>query len=101
MEPVLLTGWTIPYIFLGIPIFPIPKPWMCMAFGVVLERQPLPLRNKTNEVPKNWSAWLSSAEWWYNTTFRSTLNATPFQIVYGMKPRHLAWQNKIHTNISG
>ena len=58
------------------------------------------LRNMTSEVPKNWSAWLAAAEWWYNTTFHTTLNSTPFQVVYGMKPRHLAWQERSHTNIS-
>lgn len=42
---------------------------------------------------------LSSAEWWYNTTFHSSLQATPNQIVYGTKPRHLAQQSRNHTNI--
>lgn len=51
-------------------------------------------------MPKNWSAWLSAAEWWYNTTFHTALNSTPFQVVYGMKPRHLAWQERKHSNIS-
>lgn len=52
-------------------------------------------------MPKNWSTWLPAAEWWYNTTYHNTLNSTPFQVVYGMKPRHLAWQERGHTNISG
>lgn len=57
------------------------------------------LRSMTSEVPKNWSNWLAAAEWWYNTTFHTALKATPYQIVYGTKPRHLAWQERTHTNI--
>lgn len=57
------------------------------------------LRNMTSEVPKNWSSWLAAAEWWYNTTFHTALNTTPYQIVYGTKPRHLVWQERVHTNI--
>lgn len=57
------------------------------------------LRNMTNAAPKNWSSWLSYAEWWYNNTFHTALNATPYQIVYGIKPRHVAWQEGVQTNI--
>lgn len=57
------------------------------------------LRSMTSETPKNWAMWLPSAEWWYNTTFHTTLQATPYQIVYGTKPRHLPWQSRAHTNL--
>ncbi|KAL8101446.1 hypothetical protein AgCh_033370 [Apium graveolens] len=57
------------------------------------------LRNMTSEAPKNWSSWLAAAEWWYNTTFHTALKATPYQIVYGIKPRHLVWQDRTQTNI--
>lgn len=57
------------------------------------------LRNMTSEVPKNWSTWLASAEWWYNTTFHTALQSTPFQVVYGIKPRHMAWQERSHTSL--
>lgn len=57
------------------------------------------LRSMTSEVPRNWSAWLAATEWWYNTTFHTALNATPYQVVYGTKPRHLAWQGRAQTNI--
>lgn len=54
----------------------------------------------TSQVPKNWSTWLPAAEWWYNTTHHTTLQASPFQIVYGVKPRHLPGQDRVHTNTS-
>lgn len=59
------------------------------------------LRSVTCQNPKNWSSWLPAAEWWYNTTFHTTLNTTPFQVVYGMKPKHLALQSRVHTNLQG
>ncbi|GJX64111.1 reverse transcriptase [Tanacetum coccineum] len=30
--------------------------------------------------------WLSLAEWWYNTNHHSTINTTPYEIVYGQIP---------------
>lgn len=38
------------------------------------------------EQPKQWSKWLSLAEWWYNTNHHSAINTTPFEVVYGQKP---------------
>lgn len=58
------------------------------------------LRSMTSQAPKHWVSWLTSAEWWYNTTYHTALNTTTFQVVYGTKPRHLAWQTRPHTNIS-
>lgn len=54
----------------------------------------------TSQVPKNWANWLSAAEWWYNTTFHNTLQTTPFEVVYGIKPRYIRGQDRVHTNIS-
>lgn len=58
------------------------------------------LRSMTSQVPKNWASWLPAAEWWYNTTFHTTLQTSPFEIVYGIKPRYLPGQDRVHTNIS-
>lgn len=58
------------------------------------------LRSMTSQVPKKWASWLTAAEWWYNTTFHTTLDSTPYQIVYGVQPRHLPWLHRNHTNIS-
>jgi len=40
--------------------------------------------------PKRWFHWLSLAEWWYNTTYHTSLNMTPFQTLYGFPPPMVA-----------
>jgi transposase InsO family protein len=40
--------------------------------------------------PKRWHYWLSLAEWWYNTSFHTSLNLTPFQAQYGYPPPMVA-----------
>nr|GFB19505.1 hypothetical protein [Tanacetum cinerariifolium] len=44
----------------------------------------------TFEKPKNWSKWLSWAEYSYNTSFHSSANTTPFKILYAQDPPPLA-----------
>lgn len=58
------------------------------------------LRSMTSQAPKHWASWLPAAEWWYNTSFHTTLQSTPFEVVYGTKPRCIPGQNRVHTNIS-
>ena len=41
------------------------------------------LRCFCGERPKEWTNWLHWAEFWYNTTYHSSLGMTPFQAVYG------------------
>jgi hypothetical protein len=40
----------------------------------------------TFDNPKKWMSWLASAEWWYNTSYHSSLKMTPFQALYGFTP---------------
>lgn len=40
----------------------------------------------TGDKPKNWVNWLSLAEYWYNTNFHSSIQSTPFEVVYGQPP---------------
>lgn len=40
--------------------------------------------------PTKWHQWLSLAEWWYNTSFHTALQITPFQALYNRKPQMLA-----------
>jgi hypothetical protein len=36
--------------------------------------------------PKKWSSWLPMAEWWYNTSYHSSLKMTPFEALYHYPP---------------
>ncbi|CAD6246203.1 unnamed protein product [Miscanthus lutarioriparius] len=47
------------------------------------------LRCFVHACPTKWSNWLSLAEFWYNTSFHSSLNKTPFYVLYGHEPRQL------------
>lgn len=40
------------------------------------------LRCMTGEHPKDWFMWLPLAEWWYNTTYHTATNLTPYEIAY-------------------
>lgn len=39
-----------------------------------------------SEYPTTWSKWLPSVEWWYNTNFHSSIQTTPYEVVYGQPP---------------
>lgn len=47
------------------------------------------LRCFANATPSKWHDWLHLAEFWYNTTWHSSLQQTPFQVLYGHSPRQL------------
>ncbi|KAL6286677.1 hypothetical protein ACE6H2_011067 [Prunus campanulata] len=44
------------------------------------------LRCTIGDKPQSWTTWLPWAEWWYNTTFQSSISMTPFQALYGHPP---------------
>lgn len=44
------------------------------------------LRCMCGDCPKHWAKWLSLTEWWYNTSFHSSIKTTPFYVVYGQEP---------------
>jgi hypothetical protein len=46
------------------------------------------LRCMTQACPTKWAKWLSLSEFWYNTTFHSAIGKSPFEVLYGYKPRH-------------
>ena len=36
--------------------------------------------------PKEWCNWLPLAEWWYNTTYQSAIQLTPYEVLYNQSP---------------
>lgn len=42
-----------------------------------------------NGCSKKWSLWLPTTEFWYNTNLHSALDSSPFEVLYGRKPRSL------------
>ena len=44
------------------------------------------LRCMVGEQPKEWSKWLPMAELWYNTNYHTSINTTPFEVLYGQAP---------------
>jgi transposase InsO family protein len=47
------------------------------------------LHSFVHACPSKWSGWLSVAEYWYNTSFHSSLGRSPFEVLYGHTPRNL------------
>jgi hypothetical protein len=43
----------------------------------------------TSDNPKHWYKWLALAEFWYNTSYHSALQCTPFEALYGYPPPHM------------
>lgn len=39
--------------------------------------------------PKNWYKWLPLAQWWYNTTYHSAIRRSPYEALYGVRPRQI------------
>ncbi|XP_017636946.1 uncharacterized protein LOC108479022 [Gossypium arboreum] len=37
----------------------------------------------TSEGPEDWFPWLSLVEWWYNSTYHSAIQTTPYEALYG------------------
>ena len=44
------------------------------------------LRCLAGDRPRSWLQWLPWAEYCFNTSYQSSLKATPFQVVYGREP---------------
>ncbi|KAL5701100.1 hypothetical protein ACHQM5_026475 [Ranunculus cassubicifolius] len=45
------------------------------------------LRCMSSANPTKWASWIPLAEWWYNTSYHSALQSTPFQVLYGYTPK--------------
>lgn len=46
------------------------------------------LRCFVHSTPSKWAAWLHLAEFWYNSSYHSAVQRTPFEIIYGFPPNH-------------
>lgn len=46
------------------------------------------LRCFVHSCPRQWPKWISLVEYWYNTSFHSSLRRTPFEVLYGHPPCH-------------
>jgi transposase InsO family protein len=44
------------------------------------------LRCMVSAEPRQWTKWISMAEYWYNMSFHSSLQVTPFEAIYGFPP---------------
>lgn len=45
------------------------------------------LRCTVHSCPRQWSKWISVAEFWYNTSTHSALGKSPFEVLYGYSSR--------------
>ena len=56
------------------------------------------LRCIVHSCPKQWSKWLPLSEFWYNTSYHTALQLTPFEVLYGHPPRHFGITN-LHADV--
>ncbi|XP_040968577.1 uncharacterized protein [Gossypium hirsutum] len=46
----------------------------------------------TSKTPSKWFNWLPLAEWWYNSSFHSSIQLTPYEALYGkIPPQHMPY----------
>ncbi|XP_071933558.1 uncharacterized protein [Coffea arabica] len=43
----------------------------------------------TCEFPSQWSKWIPTTEWWYNSAYHTSLELSPFEALFGYKPTPL------------
>lgn len=55
------------------------------------------LRCMVNSCPTKWAAWISLAEFWYNTTVHSAHGKTPFEVLYGYPPQDILESQQLLT----
>jgi transposase InsO family protein len=46
------------------------------------------LRCFAHACPSKWVHWVPLAEFWYNSSYHSSLGHSPFEVLYGFPPRH-------------
>nr|GEV60684.1 hypothetical protein [Tanacetum cinerariifolium] len=53
------------------------------------------LRCFASDTPKQWARWLSWLEYWYNTSYHTSMNMTPFKVLYERDPPHLIYYGSV------
>lgn len=46
------------------------------------------LRCSTHQCPTNWHAWIPLADFWYNTSYHTSLGCSPYKALYGHEPNY-------------
>jgi hypothetical protein len=44
------------------------------------------LRTMAFQEPKKWCKWLTTAEWWYNSSYHTAIKTSPFEALYEYRP---------------
>lgn len=57
------------------------------------------LRCFMHSCPKKWLSWLSLTEFWYNSSFHSSLGRSPFEVLYGHSPQHFGITDDIVSSV--
>jgi hypothetical protein len=57
------------------------------------------LRCMTQACPTKWSKWVALTEYLYNMKFHSALQKSPFEVLYGYKPKHFGLQDGTSTTM--
>ncbi|XP_026390907.1 uncharacterized protein LOC113286531 [Papaver somniferum] len=57
------------------------------------------LRCMSGFEPKKWFSWMALAEWWYNTSYHTSIKMYPFKDLYGYDAPHLAFPTTITTYV--
>ena len=55
------------------------------------------LRCAAHDTPKQWRQWLPMAEFWYNSSYHTSLGCSPFKALYGIDPNFGTMPNLVHT----
>jgi transposase InsO family protein len=50
--------------------------------------------------PKKWLTWLLLADYWYNSSYHSAIQRSPFEALYGYAPRHFGLSPDVACSVS-
>lgn len=50
---------------------------------------------------KSWSIWIPMAEWWYNSSYHTTIKRSPFEVLYGFAPPQLGYGPHLMPKFAG